>query len=238
MKLAIMQPYFFPYIGYWQLIHAVDRIVIYDDVSYIKQGWINRNRILINGQPTYITLPLKQASSYKRICDTTTLSSPIWREKLIRSVGNTYRKAPFFSEVYPIIEKLIRYPTDNLSDYLVYQLQNFAEFLGIKTEFIATSRYYENSHLCGQERLLDICKREDASTYTNLQGGQELYDTETFSNRSIDLNFIVTHLMPYKQRGPGFVPYLSIIDMLMEIGRIEIKNHLDAFSLIVGNRHE
>ena len=79
MKIAIMQPYFFPYIGYWQLIHAVDHFVIYDDVNYIKGGWINRNRILINGKPAYITVPLHKASAFKRICDTDLQPSPFWR---------------------------------------------------------------------------------------------------------------------------------------------------------------
>jgi hypothetical protein len=234
MKLAIMQPYFFPYIGYWQLINAVKRFVIYDDVNYIKGGWINRNRILINGAPTYITAPLQRASSYNRICDISVQSSPVWRDKLVRSIENTYRKAPFFVEIYPIIEKLIRYETDNLSDYLTHQLQTLSTFLGIKAEFIATSRRYQNDHLAGQKRILDICKREGGTTYINLQGGQTLYDIEFFRNADIDLRFIVMRPLPYKQRAPGFIPYLSIVDALMEIGTVEIMHHLDAFELIGG----
>ena len=236
MKLAIMQPYFFSYIGYWQLIHAVDRFVIYDDVNYIKGGWINRNRILMNGEPTYITVPLQQSSSYKRICDIAVQYSPVWRDKLVRSVENTYRKAPFFAEVYPVIEKLIRYEADNLSDYLAHQLQTLAAFLSIKAEFVATSRCYENARLSGQTRILDICKREGGNTYINPQGGQTLYDIEAFRSVGIDLCFIAMRPLPYKQRTAGFIPYLSIIDALMEIGTVEIMHHLDAFDLITGNK--
>jgi len=232
MKLAIMQPYFFPYIGYWQLINAVKRFIIYDDVNYIKGGWINRNRILINGEPTYITVPLRQSSSYRRICDITVQSSPVWRDKLVRSIENTYRKAPFFAEVHSVIEKLIRYEADNLSDYLAHQLQALATFLGIGTEIISSSRIYENDHLSGQMRILDICKREGISTYINPQGGQTLYDIETFRRFGIDLRFIVMRPMPYKQRVTGFIPYLSIVDALMEIGAVEIMHHLDAFDLV------
>src|SRR5215470_12501960 len=126
MKLAIMQPYFFPYIGYWQLIHAVDRFVIYDDVNYIKGGWINRNRILINNKPTYITASLSQASPFKLICDTTLQPSPRWRDKLAKAIEVTYHRAPNFAEVFPVLERLIRNETTILSDYLTHQLKTLS----------------------------------------------------------------------------------------------------------------
>lgn len=230
--IAIMQPYFFPYIGYWQLIHAVDRFVIYDDVNYIKGGWINRNRLLINGEPVYITAPLYQSSPYKRICDTALQPSAVWRNKLVKMVEITYRKAPCFAEVFPVIESLIRYEADNLADYLAHQLQMLAAFMGIKTGFVVTSRCYDNEHLSGQSRVLDICKREKASIYLNLRGGQSLYDAEIFRGAGIELRFIVMRPSPYKQQGVEFVSSLSIVDALMGVGPIEIKRHLDAFDLI------
>lgn len=232
MKLAIMQPYFFPYIGYWQLIHAVDRFVVYDNVNYIKGGWINRNRLLVNGEPVYITVPLQHPSPYKRICDIALQPSFVWRNKLVKMVEITYRKAPCFAEVFPVIEGVIRHEADNLADYLVHQLKMLAAFMGIKTEFVVTSRCYENEGLSGQARVLDICKREEAGVYINLQGGQSLYDAETFNGAGIELRFIVMRQSPYKQQGVEFVPFLSIIDALMGVGPIEIKRHLDAFDLI------
>ncbi len=236
MKVAIMQPYFFPYIGYWQLIHAVDRFVIYDDVNYIKGGWINRNRILINSKPTFITAPLHQPSPFKRICDTALQPSPVWRDKLVKMVEMTYRKATYFVVVFPVIEELIRHEKDNLSDYLAHHLQTLSVFMGINTQLVVTSRCYENNELSGQERILDICKQEGATTYINSQGGQALYDNEAFRKAGIDLRFIVTRTVLYNQRAAGFVPYLSIIDALMEIGPVEIKHHLDAFDLIATTR--
>ena len=157
MRIAIMQPYFFPYIGYWQLIHAVDRFVIYDDVNYIIRGWINRNRILINGEPSYITVPLQQASQNRHICEIYLQAHPIWRDKLVKSVATAYRKAPCFAEVFSVIERIIRHDADNLSDYLVHQLQTLSAFMGINTKFVVTSRCYKNNDLSGQERILDIC---------------------------------------------------------------------------------
>jgi len=231
MILAIMQPYFFPYIGYWQLIHAVDRFVIYDDVNYIKGGWINRNRILINGEPSYITMPLYQSSSYKHICDTALQPSSAWRTKLLKMVEITYRAAPCFDGVFPVIEKIISHDTDNLSDFLVHQLQVLSAFMSINTEFVVTSRHYQNNELSGQERILDICKREAATTYINPKGGQNLYDEKIFHDSGIDLRFIVMRPLIYRQRAAGFIPCLSIIDALMEIGPVEIMHHLDSFEL-------
>lgn len=230
--VAVMQPYFFPYIGYWQLIHAVDRFVIYDDVNYIKKGWINRNRLLINGKPAYITAPLHQASQFKRICDTALQPSSIWRDKLVRKIAITYRKSPCFSEVFPIIESLIRHETDGLADYLAHQLQTLAAFMGIKTEFVSSEDRYANEHLSGQARVLDVCKRENATAYVNSQGGRSLYDGETFRRAGVKLSFSVMLPVPYRQRSPEFVPRLSIIDALMAIGPVDIRHHLDAFELI------
>lgn len=232
MKLAIMQPYFFPYIGYWQLIHAADRFVIYDDVAYIKGGWVNRNRLLINGEPVFVTAPLQQPSSYKRICDTALQHAPWWRDKLIRTVAITYRKAPCFDVVFPLVEQLVRHETAMLSDYLAHQLQTLAAFMGITTEFVLSSRGYQNAQLSGQERVLDICKKEGAGSYLNAQGGQTLYASDAFGHAGIDLRFIVMQPLPYQQSAGSFVPYLSIIDALMAIGPTAIRQHLDAFHLI------
>ena len=232
MKLAIMQPYFFPYIGYWQLIHAVNRFVIYDDVNYIKGGWINRNRILINGEPAYITVPLNQPSPFKRICDTTLQPSSSWRDRQVKKVELTYRKAPRFAAVFPVVERLIRHETDSLPDFLAHQLRTLSAFMGIATEFVPSSRCYENSDLPGQTRIIDICRREGATAYINLLGGRTLYDPKAFRDFGIDLRFITMRSFPYRQRSKGFAPSLSIIDALMEIGPIEIRQHLDAFDLV------
>lgn len=229
MKLGIMQPYFFPYFGYWQLLNSVDRFVIYDDVNYIKGGWINRNRILINGKPSYITVPLYQASPNKRICDISLQHSPVWRRKLTRSIENTYRKAAFFSEVFPVVRKIIHYETNSLADFLAYGIATLAVFMKIKTDIVASSRCYKNNDLTGQDRVIDICKREGATTYINLQGGRALYDTAAFYNANISLCFIAMRASPYGQRTNGFVPYLSVIDALMEVGTVGVMEKMSDF---------
>lgn len=233
-RLAIMQPYFIPYIGYWQLIHAVDCFVIYDDVNYIKGGWINRNRILINGEPTYITVPLHQSSAYKRICDTSLQPSHLWRNKLVKMVEISYRKAPCFAEVFPVVERVIRHETNNLSDYLTHQLQTLASFMGINTEFIVASRCYNNNNLFGQDRVIDICKREGTTTYINAQGGQTLYDRVAFTRCGVELKFLIPSTIEYKQLRPLHVPWLSIVDVLMFNGMAGTEKILENYTIDTG----
>jgi len=232
MKLAIMQPYFFPYIGYWQLLHAVDRFVIYDDVNYINRGWVNRNRILINGAPAYMTVPLSHSSQHKRICDTTMQPSPFWRDKLVKMIETTYRRAPYFQEVSPVAEKLIRFEGDNLSDYLAHQLQALTAFLGIDTGIVVSSRCYGNESLSGQARILDICKKEGASTYINSQGGKGLYDRAVFDGEGIGLKFLMPLSIEYKQFGAIHVPWLSIVDVMMFNSKSELSALLSRYELV------
>lgn len=231
-RLAIMQPYFFPYIGYWQLMQAADCFVIYDDVNYIHRGWINRNRLLINREPALMTLPLRQASQNKKICDIEIAPSSGWLKKLLRMLEVTYKRAPHFDEVLPVVERVLAYESNNLADYLAHQLQTLAGFMGMSTRFVVTSRHYGNHHLAAQERIIDICRRERTDIYINVQGGKELYDATSFSAAGIDLRFIAMRSLTYPQRSEGFVPYLSIVDVLMEVGPAQIKPHLDAFDYV------
>ncbi|MDB5776795.1 MAG: WbqC-like protein [Herbaspirillum sp.] len=232
MKIAVMQPYFFPYIGYWQLIHEVDCFVIFDDVNYINKGWINRNRLLINGEPAFITLPLQGASQNKKICDIDVCPASQWLGKLSRTVELTYKKAPCFQEVFPLVGQLLAYERTNLADYLAHHLQTLARFIGIDTRFVVTSRGYGNADLAAQERIIDICKREQSTVYINPQGGQALYDPAQFRDAGIDLRFLAMRPVAYPQRTNGFVPNLSIIDALMEIGPEAVKRHLGEFTYL------
>lgn len=215
MKLAVMHPYFFPYIGYWQLIQSVDRFIVNTDVNYIEQGWVNRNRIQVHGEPAYITAPIDHASSNRSIFDTMLQPSTHWRGKLLRKIQAAYRKAPYFEAVFPVVERLIGYETDRLADYLAYQLQTLATLMGIETTLSVAGRSAEGGTLTGQARLLDICTREGATTYINLPGGRSLYQREAFAYAGIDLKFLAPPITTYQQFGPVHIPGLSIIDVLM-----------------------
>ncbi|HEY6976875.1 MAG TPA: WbqC family protein, partial [Chitinophagaceae bacterium] len=169
MKIAIMQPYFFPYIGYFQLINSVDRFVIYDDVNFIKQGWINRNKILLNNKEYTFTVQLKDASSFRLIKDTQIHEEfyQRWKIKFMKSIEVNYKSAPFFKPVNRILQNVLDSESKYISKLATNSLKAVSNYIGIKTFFIDTSSFYENSHLSGQERILDICKKEQASHYIN-----------------------------------------------------------------------
>lgn len=215
MKIAIMQPYIFPYIGYFQLISAVDTFIIYDDVSFINRGWINRNRILLNHAPYTFTIPLTGASQNKYIKDIEVNKEEKWKNKMIKQMTHAYKKAPFFEEVFPMVEKIICSQYSDIAKMSTESIKIVLDYLDIKTKIIESSTTYNNQELKGQYRIKDICIKENAKTYINPIGGMEIYDRNLFRNFDIELFFIKTAPIEYEQFKKEHVPYLSIIDVLM-----------------------
>jgi hypothetical protein len=219
MRLAVMQPYFVPYIGYWQLIAAVDTFVVYDDVNYIKRGWVNRNRILANGSPNYLTIPVFKASQNSKICDLDIADDSNWRGKAKKKLEHSYSKAPFFEEAFPIAGRVLDIPITNLSGYLTEQLKIIADVLDLKTNIVRASDRYTDRNLEKADRLISICKDEGAKTYINSPGGRALYSKEYFGAEDIDLFFIDAEHFDYTQSDiEKFVPHLSILDVLFHCG--------------------
>mgnify|MGYP003425980114 FL=1 len=231
MKIGIMQPYFFPYIGYWQLINAVDKYVIYDDVNYIKGGWINRNRILINDKPSFINLKMNGSSPNKLIKEIHVSNDNRWKNKLLKSIELSYRKAPFFEMSFPIIEEIINHDEVNLSLYLENLIKRIAEYLEMNTEFVLSSNIEKDNSLKGQDKVIEICKSLGAKEYYNAIGGVELYSAENFNSYGIEMRFLRTGYIEYKQFKNDFSPDLSIIDVMMCNSKEEIMNILDMYSL-------
>jgi hypothetical protein len=179
-----MQPYFFPYIGYFQLIGAVDQFVIYDTVKYTKKGWINRNRMLRNGVPVTFTIPLEKASDYLYIRDRK-IAPGFDPLRLRGQIEGAYRKAPEFAHVMPLVEAALMHESDNLFDYISHALELTCAHLGLKTPICKSSAIEGATDLMNQDRVLDICERVGATTYINPVGGVELYDAAAFSARGI-----------------------------------------------------
>jgi hypothetical protein len=229
MKVAIMQPYLFPYIGYFQLINAVDTFVIYDEVNYIKQGWINRNKILLNSKEHLITLNLVNSSSFKLINE---IEKGHNNNKLLKTIEQAYKKAPFFHEVYSVIEDILKVNESNLASFLEFSIRKLAIYLGIKTHIVVSSRLQKDFTKKGQDKVIDICKGLNASIYINAIGGQQLYSKEKFSQYQIDLKFIKTNTISYRQFNNEFVPWLSIIDVMMFNSKEEIIEMLYKFELL------
>lgn len=231
-RLGINQPYLFPYLGYFQLIHAVDQFLLLDDVTYIKQGWINRNKILLNGTEHLFTLPLCKASPNRNINEIDVLENAIQRKKLLRTFEMAYSKAPQFHQVFPILEEIIGNTENNLSLYILFSLQRLGEYLGIETPLNRTSAIEKDDTLTKSERLIDICKRLKATDYINPIGGTALYSKDYFNTQGIDLHFIKSRQMPYSQFKNQFIPYLSVIDVIMFNNRDVSHQKLEEYDLI------
>lgn len=219
MKLAIMQPYFFPYLGYFQLIRAVDKFLFYDDVNYIKSGWINRNRILLNGQSHFITVPTSGASSNVLISQVgINVQNSRWRRKLLDGFQQAYSRAPHRDTAQKLLQKVLDFPTDRVSEFAKQSVIASLELLGIKSTILWSSSTYQNAHLHAQERVIDICRREKATTYVNAIGGRELYDPAGFAENGARLSFIRAVLPTYRQDAAEFVMGLSILDVIAYAG--------------------
>jgi len=234
MKLGIMQPYFFPYIGYFQLMNSVDEFIIYDNIKFTKKGWINRNRILANGSDHYITLPIKSDSDYLLIQDRYLAETwTIEREKIIRRLDNAYRKAPYYDTVFPFIKSCLYYEESNLYNFLFNSLNCIKVYLDILTPLIRSSNISINHDLKSSDKVIAFCLARGAQQYINPIGGVELYDKFHFKSNGIELNFIKSSPNIVYNQGANheFVPWLSIIDVLMFNSKEEIKGMLNLFTL-------
>ena len=215
MKLAIMQPYFFPYIGYFQLVNAVDRFVFYDDVNYIKGGWINRNRLFLSDAIRYITVPLTAASSFEKINHTYVRSGNEWSEQMLSVIHQSYKRAPHYRSVANLVAEVLNSHDGYISALARNSIIAVTNYLEIKKNYCTSSTIYENQELRSADRVLDICKKEQASQYWNLPSGRDLYTSEFFKKDGVELQFVGVAITPYQQLVSEFQPGLSVLDVLM-----------------------
>lgn len=236
-SLGIMQAYFMPYIGYFQLINAVDEFVIYDNIQYTKKGWINRNRILQGGKDQYITLPLKKASDFLNIGERF-LSETFDRNKLVRQIKAAYHKAPYYSEIFEWLQSILCYEEDNLFSYIYHSVTEVCRYLDIITPIIISSQMQYDETLRGQDKVLAICKERQCDRYINAIGGTKLYRDFAFQKEKMELLFLKPLLREYPQYNNAFIPALSIIDVLMFNSKEQVKQMLYEYELIKENGYE
>jgi hypothetical protein len=214
MKLAIMQPYFLPYIGYFQLIQAVDCFVVYDNIKYTKKGWINRNRLLKNASDATFTVPLKSAADTLDVIDRE-IAEDFNRAKLLNQFRESYRRAPQFAAVWPMLERIVMNPRTSLFHYVHDAIGEVCRYLGITTPIVVSSTVDIDHDLRGQDKVLALCEKVGARHYVNAIGGQELYAHAAFNARDIELSFLQSAPVTYAQFDEPFVPWLSIVDVMM-----------------------
>ena len=213
MKVAIMQPYFLPYIGYLQLLNSVDKFILYDDIEYTKKGWINRNRI-VDGE--IITLPLKKDSDYLNVVERRL--SDDWskqKTKILNKIESRYRKAEYFTTGYKLFFNIINYEDTNLFYFIHNSINEVKRFLEIDTEIIVSSTL-TRPQLQMQDSVIDLCKRVGGTSYVNPIGGKMLYDKNLFSDNELSLSFLRN----------TYNNTLSILDIIMTTPKSEIKERL------------
>jgi len=225
-----MQPYFFPYIGYFQLIGAVDLFIVYDNIKYTKKGWISRNRLLSNGKDVTFSLPLKGDSDYLDICDRE-LAADFNRDKWLNQIIGAYRSAPCFAQTLPLVEQIMRHEDTNLFRFLHHSIVRTCEHLGIATEIRISSSMAIDHDLKNQDKVLALCEAAGTGTYVNAIGGKDLYSKEAFKEKGFELKFIQSKPFEYPQFGDVFVPWLSIVDVMMF-------NPLDVIQTCISTNYE
>ena len=233
MKVAIMQPYFLPYIGYFQLIASVDKFIMYDNIKYTKKGWINRNRMLLNNQEEIFTIPLRSDSNHLNISERL-LAPDFSSAKLLNKFKGAYSKSPFFDETLNLLEKIVLYESINLFDFIHHSIVQICNYLDLRTE-IKISSHIEtesNERYKGPERVAALCDSVQGSIYINSIGGVNLYSPQFFRARGVDLKFLKSRPFAYSQFGAQFVPWLSIVDVLMFNSICDVKDLLNEFDLI------
>jgi hypothetical protein len=222
-RVAIMQPYFLPYIGYFQLIASVDQFIVYDNIKYTKKGWINRNRMLQNGSDVMFSLPLKKDSDSLDVVQRD-LAPDFNRDKLLNQFQGAYRKAPYYEQTAPLIEHIVHFEDNNLFSYLHHSIVQICQHIDITTDIRVSSTIAIDHALRGQDKVLALCQATQAKTYVNAIGGIGMYSRETFRDEGIDLKFLKTRPFEYTQFGNPFVPCLSMLDVLMFNSKEIVRN--------------
>lgn len=215
MKVAVMQPYFLPYLGYWQLLGASDRFVLLDDVNYIVRGWMNRNRIWVGGKEHWMTIPLSNASQNRLIPETLIVEGREWKEKLMRTVQGAYAKASHFADGRDLLAEILGTDEKNLAAFLSRSIRIIAERLGLSASIESASAMPADEGLRAESRILDLCEKTGASTYLNLPGGRDLYQATAFEARGMELRFLRSDWEAMELQSSSGQLTLSLLDLRM-----------------------
>lgn len=227
-----MQPYIFPFIGYFHLIEATDLIVFYDDVNYIKRGWINRNRILMNNTDYLFTIPVSKASQNKLINEIKPLIDSNYLDKFFAQIATAYKKAPNYNRVVDLLKNVLSHKYDNVAELAINSITYVYKYLDKDINWTKSSvSSPETKGMNKADRLIQISKNLGYDHYINAISGQDLYSKKYFEKNGIKLNFVKSQKIEYEQFNNDFVPWLSIIDILMFNDTNAIKVNFAANSL-------
>lgn len=236
-RVAIMQPYFLPYLGYWQLLNVVDIFVVYDNIQFTKKGWFNRNYMLSKGQKCLFSLPLKKDSDFLNVDERHLADdSHVMIEKTLRVIAESYKKSPFFEQTFPLIQDIFRFADKNLFRFIKHSIDRITAHLSIDTQIIISSDIGIDHALRAEEKVIALCKKLNATSYINPIGGLSLYDPVRFQKNGVQLSFLNTLCPHYPQMSPKFVSHLSILDLLMQVGVDGVNSTLNSFEYVYSEK--
>lgn len=229
-----MQPYLFPHLGYFQLVHVADTFVFLDDVEFIKQGWINRNRLLVQSRAAFFSVPIEAASSFRPIHETKISQQrfPLWKKKFLKTFSQNYPRGPNFDEAYDLVDNIFSLPTNHISELAEYSVRQCCEFLDIDVNFKRSSTDFNQTDLSGVDRILNICESTGCVRYVNASGGRQLYRQGDFSPLNVELCFLIPDYLAGQSTEANLD--LSILHLLAIRGREGTKLLMDRFSLLCG----
>lgn len=235
MKAAIMQPYFYPYIGYFQLIQAADRFILFDDVQYIRHGWINRNRILkpVEGCQ-FIIMPLAAHARGTLIKDIQIAEASKNKDKILRQIEHYKKIAPCYKTVRALMGDCFSTDQNTIAEMNGSYLKAVCDYIGIdfKIEISSQMNFDYSQVQDAGEWALRMCEQLQVTEYINPAGGMELFDNSQFEKSNIGLRFLQPSLRAYNQRRAYFEPGLSIIDVMMFNEPAAIKNLINDYQLV------
>nr|WP_215144880.1 WbqC family protein [Exiguobacterium qingdaonense] len=227
-----MQPYYFPYLGYFQLMNAVDTFVILDDVQFVKRGWIHRNRILLEGDVKHIHMKIDHMTQHRQICEHNRLIDPTHDRYQLRLLTHAYKNAPYYEDVMPMIERIMKDKEPNVAVYLERLLVEVRDYLGLDTKLLVASSLDYDKSLKREHLVMEVCRYLNTDHYINAIGGQALYEKEMFEKSGVPLDFIKMNQIEYPQYHHPFMADLSIIDVMMFNSKEQTRDLLDAYTLI------
>jgi len=236
MKLAIMQPYFFPYLGYFSLIKNTDKFILLDSVQFIYHGWVERNRILKqNNGWLYIKVPLIRHSQKTLIKDIKIDNGQNWKQKIFSQLHHYKKISPFYFKVMKIVEKIFEKDYNDIVSLNKETIIVICKYLDIDREIPIFSKMNLSIEIpkAADEWALNICNSlSNISEYWNPPGGQSFFDISKYEKAGIKLKFHKIILNPYEQKREIFEPGLSIIDALMFNSPEKVNRILEQYELI------
>lgn len=235
MIIALQQPYFLPYLGYFALIKHTTHWIVFDTPQFIRQGWIQRNRILkpVEGWQ-YIGVPIEKHSRDIAIKDIKIRQTEKWGEKILAQLEHYKKKAPYYSETIKLVEKIVLNNTDSIVEMNVNALSLVCNYLNIDFSYqiYSESDFRVDRVNNPDEWALETCKILGAKIYYNLSGGIEFYDSEKYKQNGIELYFLKLNINEYNQKRSTFEPALSIVDVLMFNDVEQIKDYLNDYEFV------